>query len=307
VIVGLSDNKAPIWLHEGTARFYETLWRHDKSRAAEDYLTPANQTLLAQALAKNNFVGFKKMEPSLIYLETPEQVQLAYAEAASAVDFLVHRKGDAAVRQVLSELKSRSTPEAIEKTTAKPYAAFEAEWKAFLKAKQLKEVEGSRVRRLKVVGDQQKEDEEAVELKEIQSAVARNRTHLGDQLLERGRAAAATEEYRRALQASPGSPIILNKLARVLIREARYQEALPHLKKAQDIDPDSVGTYVQLGRLHHASKDFAAAKADLEEALQINPFNPEIHRLLSETYGALGEQEQSKKARATSERLMKAR
>jgi tetratricopeptide (TPR) repeat protein len=307
VIVGLSDNKAPIWLHEGTARFYETLWRHDKSRAAEDYLTPANQTLLAQALAKNNFVGFKKMEPSLIYLETPEQVQLAYAEAASAVDFLVHRKGDAAMRELMSELKTRPTPEAIEKTTAKPYAAFEAEWKAFLKAKQLKEVEGSRVRRLKVVGDQQKEDEEAVELKEIQSAVARNRTHLGDQLLERGRAAAATEEYRRALQASPGSPIILNKLARVLIREARYQEALPHLKKAQDIDPDSVGTYVQLGRLHHASKDFAAAKADLEEALQINPFNPEIHRLLSETYGALGEQEQSKKARATSERLMKAR
>jgi tetratricopeptide (TPR) repeat protein len=307
VIVGLSDNKAPIWLHEGMARFYETLWRRaDKSQAAADYLTPANQTLLAQALAKNNFVGFKKMEPSLIYLETPEQVQLAYAEAASAIDFLVHRKGDAAIRQVLSELKSRSTPEAIEKTTAKPYASFEAEWKDFLKAKHLKEVEGSHVRRFKVV-DGQKEDEVTVELKEIQSVVARNRTHIGDQLMERGRTAAATEEYRRALQASPGSPIILNKLARVLIREARYQEALPHLKKAQDIDPDSVGTYVQLGRLHHASKDFAAAKADLEEALQINPFNPEIHRLLSETYGALGEQEQSKKARATLERLMKAR
>ncbi|HEY3306409.1 MAG TPA: tetratricopeptide repeat protein [Candidatus Binatia bacterium] len=305
VIVGLSDNKAPIWLHEGTARFYETLWRHDKSRAAADYLTPANQTLLAQALAKNSFVGFKKMEPSLIYLETPEQVQLAYAEAASAVDFLVHGKGDAAVRELMSELKTRPTPEAIEKTTAKPYATFEAEWKAFLKAKQLKEIEGTRVRKLKVVGDQQKEAEEAVELKEIQSAVARNRTHLADQLLERGRAAAATEEYRRALQASPGSPIILNKLARVLIRQERYQEALPHLKRAQDLDPDSVGTYVQLGRLRHASKEFAAAKADLEEALQINPFNPEIHRLLSEVYGALGEQEQAKKARATLERLMK--
>jgi tetratricopeptide (TPR) repeat protein len=162
------------------------------------------------------------------------------------------------------------------------------------------------VRRFKVV-DGQKETEEAVEIKEIQSAVARTRTHLGDQLMERGRTAAATEEYRRALQASPGSPIILNKLARVLIKEARYQEALPHLKKAQELDPDSVGAYVQLGRLHNASKDFAAAKADLEEALQINPFNPEIHRLLSETYGALGEQEQSKKARATLERLMKAR
>jgi tetratricopeptide (TPR) repeat protein len=305
VIVGLSDNKAPIWLHEGMARFYETLWRHDKARAAEDYLTPANQTLLAQALVKNSFVGFKKMEPSLIYLETPEQVQLAYAEAASAVDFLVHGKGDGAIRELMLELKTRPTPEAIEKTTAKPYATFEAEWKAFLKAKQLKEVEGSRVRKLKVVGDQQKEEEDAVELKEIQSAVARNRTHLADQLQERGRAAAATEEYRRALQVSPSSPIILTKLARVLIRQARYQEALPHLKRAQELDPDSVGIYVQLGRLRHANKEYVAAKADLEEALQINPFNPEIHRLLSEIYGALGEPEQAKKARATLERLIK--
>jgi Tfp pilus assembly protein PilF len=174
-----------------------------------------------------------------------------------------------------------------------------------LKAKQLKTVEGSRVRKLKVVGDQQKEDEEAVELREIQSAVARNRTHLADQLQERGRAVAATEEYRRALQASPSSPIILNKLARVLIRQARYQEALPHLKRAQELDPDSVGTYVQLGRLRQANKEFAAAKADLEEALQINPFNPEIHRLLAEVYGALGEQELAQKAKAVLERLMK--
>lgn len=307
LIVAASDNKAPIWLHEGMARFYETLWRRaDKTKAAEDYLSPANQTLLAQALEKNRFVGFKKMEPSLIYLETPEQVQLAYAEAASAVDFLVRRKGDGAVRELLSELKSKPTPEAIEKVLAKPYASFETEWKEFLKAKQLKEVEGSRVRRLKVV-EGQKEDEETVELKEIQSAVARNRTYLGDQLLERGRAVAATEEYRRALQASPRSPIILNKLARVLIKQARYQEALPHLKKALDMDPDSVGAYVQLGRLHHATKDYAAAKADLEEAIQLNPFNPEIYRLLYDAYAALGEQEKAKSARSALERLTRAR
>lgn len=307
VIVAASDNKAPIWLHEGMARYYETLWRRATlAQAAEDYLSPANQTLLARALATNRFVGFKKMEPSLIYLETPEQVQLAYAEAASAVDFLVQRKSEAAPRELLSELKSKPTPEAIEKVLAKPYAAFESEWKDFLKAKRLKEVEGSRVRRYKVV-EGQKEEEETVELKEIQSVVARNRTHLGDQLLERGRAVAATEEYRRALQVSPRSPIILNKLARVLIKQARYQEALPHLKKAQEVDPDSAGTYVQLGRLHSAGKDFAAAKADLEEALQINPFNPEIYRLLYDAYTALGETEQAKKARASLERLVRVR
>jgi tetratricopeptide (TPR) repeat protein len=303
LIVAASDNKAPIWLHEGMARFYETLWRRaDQTKAAADYLSPANRTLLAQALEKNRFVGFKKMEPSLIYLETPEQVQLAYAEAASAVDFLVHKKGEGAARALLTELKARPTPEAIEKLLAEPYASFETEWKDFLKAKQLKEVEGSRVRRLKVV-EGQKEDEEAVDLKEIQSAVARNRAYLGDQLLERGKTVAATEEYRRALQASPRSPIILGKLARVLIKQARYQEALPHLQKALEVDPDFVGAYVQLGRLHNAGKDFAAAKTDLEEALQINPFNPEIYRLMIDAYTALGEPDKAQRARSALERL----
>lgn len=304
VIVALSDNKAPIWLHEGMARFYETRWRRPKaSREREDYLTPSNQTLLAHALERNKFVGFKKMEPSLIYLETPEEVQLAYAEAASAIDFMIHRKGQAGIHELLSEVRERPALEAIEKVLGTSFAAFESEWREFLKGKGIKEIEGSRVRKLKVRGSQ-KADEEAVELKEIQSVVARNRTHLGDQLLGRGRTAAAIQEYRRALQASPHSPIILNKLARVLIERERHEEALAHLKKAQDLDPDSVTTHIQLGRLNHAARNFAAARDSLEEAIHINPFNPTIYRVLSEIYAALGEKERATKAKMNLDRLM---
>ena len=117
--------------------------------AHEDYLTPANQTLLVQALEKNQFVGFKKMEPSLIHLDTPEQVQLAYAEAASAVDFINQSKGKAGVRELLATLKDRPTPEAVEKVYGMAFDAFETKWKAFLKAKGLKPIEGTRVRRLR--------------------------------------------------------------------------------------------------------------------------------------------------------------
>lgn len=298
-IVGLTNNQAPIWLHEGMARFYETRWRKaaPQKDAAEDYLTPANQTLLVHALEKNQFVGFKKMEPSLIHLETPEQVQLAYAEAASAVDFINQNKGSAGVRTLLATLNDKPTPEAIEQVFGLSFDAFETRWKSFLKAKGLKEIPGSRVRRLKVKKDQG-EDEEAVELKEIQSAVARNRTHLGDQLLARGRAAAAANEYQRALQSSPQSPIILNKLGRVMIDTNRADEALPLFKKSLDVDPDSSNAYVQLGRAYHATKHFKEARSTLEEAIQINPFNPLIYRLLGDAYAALGEHEKSQQAKA---------
>ena len=304
-IVALSNNKAPIWLHEGMARFYETRWRQpNPAKEREDYLTPANQTLLAQALEKNKFVGFKNMEPSLIHLDTPEEVQLAYAEAASAVDFMVQRKGQAGIQSLLSELNRQPTPSAIEKAMEIPFATFESDWKSFLKGMDLKETEGSRVRKLKVKSNQ-KEDEETVELKEIQSVVARNRTHLGDQFAEKGRMVAALQEYQRALQASPHSSIILNKLARLLIQGEKYEEALPHLKTAQNLDPDNVTAYVQLGRLYYARKNYSEAKAALGEAIQINPFNPTIHRLLYEIHGASGEKDQANKSKAILDRLMR--
>jgi tetratricopeptide (TPR) repeat protein len=303
-IVALSDNKAPIWLHEGLARFYETRWRRANAQgSAHDYLTPANETLLAQALEKNKFVGFKNMEPSLIHLETPEEVQLAYAEAASAIDFMIRSRGAAGIRQLLGELRDKPVPQAVENVAGTSFENFEAQWKAFLKAKGLKEIEGTRVRRLRVKKNDS-EDSEAVELKEIQSVVARNRTHLGDQLLGRGRMTAAVQEYRRALGASPHSTVILNKLARALMVMRRYDEALPHLEKARSLDPDNPGTYVTLGQIYHTAKNSVAARAALEEAIQINPFNPAIYRLLQDTYNALGEPELAKRARATLEKLL---
>ena len=307
VIVAVSNNQTPIWLHEGTARFYETRWRKPEppKDAAEDYLTPANQTLLVQALEKNQFVGFKNMEPSLIHLETPEQVQLAYAEAASAIDFFNQTKGKTAMRELLGALTDNSTPAAIEKVFGMPFATFEARWRSFLKSKKLKEIEGSRVRKLKVKKDQ-KEDEEVVELKEIQSAVARQRTYLGDQILGKGRPQAAVNEYQRALQASPRSPIILNKLGRVFIQMKRFDDALPHLKAALELDPDNANAYVQLGRVYHAGKNYTESRNALEEAIQINPFNPTIYKLLVEVYSALGDQEKAKQSKTALEKLIAA-
>src|SRR5262244_232501 len=69
-----------------------------------------------------------KMEPSLIYLETPEQVQLAYAEAASAVDFINQSKGREGVRELLAALNDKPTPEAIEKVYGMSFDSFETKW-----------------------------------------------------------------------------------------------------------------------------------------------------------------------------------
>ena len=86
----------------------------------------------------------------------------------------------------------------------------------------------------------------------------------------------------------------------------RFDEALPPLKKALDVDPDNVNSYVQLGRVYHANKNYPDGRSVLEEAVQINPFNPMIYRLLADIYTALGDQDKAKQAKATLDKLLTA-
>lgn len=300
-IVNLTHNKAPIWLHEGVARYYETLWRNPTQTDKPDYLTPANETLLAQANANQKFISFKEMEPSLIRLDTPEQVQLAYAEAASAIDYVKQAKGPTGVRSVLTELADRSTAEAIERVMGMPFDDFESSWREFLKNQGLKPIDGSSVRKYKVKKDA--DDEEIVDLREIQSEIARSRTRLADRLRERGRMRAATAEYERALRAGPNSTIVLNKLAEALLNARAYDKALPHLEKARYLSPDLVRVYYLLGQLHFNAANYPAARQALKEALEINPFHTGVYRILTQVYEAEGNEEGTKRIKETLRKL----
>jgi predicted Zn-dependent protease len=92
----------------------------------------------------------------------------------------------------------------------------------------------------------------------------------------------------------------------VLIEQNRAEEAIGLLKKALDIEPDSSTIYVQLGRGYHATKNFKDARIVLDEAIQLNPFNPLIYRLLSDVYTALGDAEKARQARNTLDSLGRA-
>src|SRR5437899_6899078 len=73
IVVHLSDNHAPIWLHEGMAKFFESAWRLPPGTG----LDRRSESLLAHALKHNCFVGFINFDPSLVKIVTNYQVQLA--------------------------------------------------------------------------------------------------------------------------------------------------------------------------------------------------------------------------------------
>ncbi len=299
VIVRLTANKAPIWFHEGLSKYEETRWRNGSS-----YLSSLYQTLLARALEDGKLITFGRMEPSLIKLETPEDVQLAYAQAALAIDFIISKVGHEGLKRVMTRMapsRERGASEAIEEILGLKFNEFENQWKEYLASKGLKEVGGVHVRRYKI--KEGRADEERLDMSEIKSMVSRNRAHLGDLLDERGRKEAAVLEYRRALADANDSVPILNRLSNVLISLGKDEEALEMLKRAQEFSPDHPNIYTHMGKIYLKFKDYKRAEEAFQASIQINPFNPELHFGLATALEVQGNKTAGQKEREIGERL----
>jgi len=282
VIVKLSDDKAPIWIHEGVAKHEESRWRSPGSL----YLNPLNRTLLAQALQSGDFVAFEQMEPSLVRLETPQQVQLAYAEAASAIEFILDRVGYPGLRQIflaMARTEARGAKAPIEQVLGMSFSDFEGVWQQFLRTKPLAPVAGVQLAQFKVV---EKEDSEAdrLEHEALQSAAVERDLALGDLMRQRSRFDGAVYYYERARKVRPDAPLVLNKLSRALLTMQRPQEAVPHLQHALEVYPDYSTSQTTLGDAYRMLGETEEARRHYEQAIQINPFDPIPHQYLAESY-----------------------
>ncbi len=300
LLVHLSANRAPIWLHEGIAKYFEDAWRLPQS----SWLSRRTESLLAHALAHDSFVGFSNMEPSLVKLDTTYQVQLGYAEAASAIDFIMQRSGPTGLVRILHALQQsqdEGATDAIAAVMGYTPAQFETQWRQFLATKQLQEHEGVYLPRFELKQDGRVPVDDLH--REIQSATARMHTRLGDRLRQRGRVRAATSEYRRALSSAPYSPYLLNKLAAALMFQGGWQQALRPLQRARELAPDYVTTYANLGRLYVVLQEYEQARLALWEAVQINPFDPTLHLHLAESYHQLGLVDKAEQEQRLFERL----
>ncbi len=301
VIVKLSDDKAPIWIHEGVAKHEESRWRSP----ASVYLNPLNRTLLADALKTGDFIAFDQMEPSLVRLETPQQVQLAYAEAASAVEFILQRVGYpglAAIFREMARIDTRGAKDSIEHVLGISFTTFAERWKEFLRAKQLTPVPGVQLAQFKVL-EKGEQNEDRLEQEALQSAGVERDLALGDLMRQRSRLDGSVYYYDRARKGRPDSVFVLNKLARALLAAQRHQEAVGHLQRALEVYPDYSTTHATLGDVFRVLGQMDEARIHYEQAIQINPFNPVPHHHLAELYRNQGDAEGAQREARVAMRL----
>jgi tetratricopeptide (TPR) repeat protein len=287
----VSAGKCPLWLHEGIAKHFETRWRLKNPQP----LTPGSRTELVRALRDGSLIPFSRMEPSMVYLENQEQVRLAFSEVAHAAG-TVQRTKDQGLRRILSELAAgKSRDEAFQSVWGKDMGGFEADWKKILADENLKESPGSAPDIL-ALGRRD-------EIEVLAGTGIRGHLRLGDRMRLSGRPEAAVVQYQRALDQEPDNPVALVKMARTLLALGREHEAEAALVLATGENPNYAPAFLLLGARQLSAGDHAAARFSFEEAIALNPFNPEARLGRAQALQSLGEPDLARREREIAEVL----
>jgi tetratricopeptide (TPR) repeat protein len=278
LLISLTDNKAPIWIHEGTAKYFDTRWKGTPERV----LWPSGESFLAAALERDELIPFSAMDPSLVKIEGAERVDLAYAECAAAVEFIISGHGVDGLRRILAGIRERlpgGTADALEAVTGRDYAAFGEAWKEWLRQKGLKRDERARVRRT-LLADGGADEERLFD--EIRSQAARNHVRLGDTLRRGGRLRPALIEYQKALRETPEAVALLNRVGVTASELGEAALASDSFRRALAAFPDHPATYLNMGDDRRRRGETTGAARLYAEYTEINPFNPEAWRRLGD-------------------------
>lgn len=285
VVTRLTRNQAPIWLHEGVARWHESRWRGPGG----DILTPWSAALLRDAARRNALVTFAEMHPSMAKLPSQEKAALAFAEVAVAVEYLKKKGGPDAVPRVLAAVsRGQDADQAVAAVLGMTFPAFLEEWRRYLVTRPLPEGGEQEMRRLQFPGDARAMA--YAEWGELPDEAARRHARLGEIFRERHRWEPARQEYLKALRKGGGKSVTLaGRIAQASIMTGRDAEAESALSQALRVHPHHAALHVQMGRLQLKREQWSAARESLLLANRVDPFDPEIHLGLAQAAEALGD------------------
>jgi len=286
LITKKSRNQVPIWLHEGLAKYYEVKWRD-----VEPYLDRHSEALLAKAIADDKLISFEEMSPSMAKLPSQEATATAFAEVYTVIEFLNKRHGaDVAAPLVATMGSGESDRDAVSAVAGMPFDRFGRAWKGFLKSQGYRPRDAEYDQRLLFKGEHSEQDELSV----LKVDKAKQLVWLGDQLRLKKRWKAASKEYRRATEfVGDLSPLVQGKLGLALLRMGSFEQAAGELLKPIALYPRHVVLQVYLGEALVKMGRFEEARGYLEEALTINPFDPDVHGNLAIVYDQLGEHDRA--------------
>ncbi len=280
----LSEGQAPIWVHEGVAKFLEGVWR---GRVGE--IGPAARALLARRMKEGTLISLDEMSPSVAKLPSAEDTALAFAEVGTMMAFLVEERGPEALRRLVEGIgRGLGDREALEAVWGGTFASFDEAWRAWVEAQGFRDepVEVLELHLADRGGEEEPEDAPVPK--------ARDYLRLGDLLRGKGRMEAAAVEYEKAYAAAPRSPATASRHVAGLLARGRFEEAVRVAEEALALYPDLAVLWYRKARALRGVGRPEDALAALDEVLEINPFHLPSRRLREEVFTELGRPEDAR-------------
>lgn len=277
-------DRAPVWLQEGVARSHESLWRLPDPPA----LQPFQQSLLAEALAKDALVPLQKMHPSMAFLDSAEEAALAFAQVSTMIEHLRRVSGKEAVSRALREVRGGTDAmKAVADIGASgDEGRFMADWRASLAEMDLVKRQLHAMPTVFGPADDDFGADPVLAKRKDLAGFAR----LGDLLRDAKRYDAALVEYEKAMpDDEPPSPTLIARVATTLALLGRKDEAVAKLEASVRDYPEFPLTRKQLGALLVAEGRRQDALAHYRAAADVNPFDPEVQAALADLYAATGD------------------
>lgn len=285
VLTAATNDRMPVWLHEGIAKWGETLWRGKGG----DSWSPFSAAMLEAALKKGKLVTFEEIHPSIAKL-TADQATVAFAEVLLAVERLVSRGGTRAIGTVVERVAGGwDAREAVAASAGEKWPQFEAGWRQYMASKPLPRG-GERERIRLRFRDDPKQGSEWSEWAELPDERARGFARLGQIFRQRGRWAAARVEYGKGYaRVGPKWALLADQYALALMMAGDDAGAEQVLRDALRQSPDRAALHVHVARPLLKRGDLAAARDHLLLANREDPFDPEIHAGLAKALAGLGD------------------
>jgi len=293
-VAHLTQRDLPIWLHEALAKYLEGRWTGSRDM----HLEPSREDLLGERIEAGTLITFEQMHPSMAYLPSPEDASTAYSQVFTIMEFVVQRRGPAAIRELLYRLKDGAELElAFEATFGEDFETFERTWMAWLAERPRVEVPGSFQEEIQLISDSG-DGPDVDELAGVGSVEAREHLRLGELLRGRGHVDASIVEYEKAeTLVGNANPILQNALARARLDLADPDGALNALEDVRGWHPDFYPLHLHHGEALLGLGRPREALDSLEAAVGINPFDPAVHHQLARAFEAVGSTELAARAR----------
>lgn len=132
-----------------------------------------------------------------------------------------------------------------------------------------------------------------------------NKTVSAWQALDDGKPEKAAPVFQQILAGAQNSYLVQYGLAVALIQQQQCSKAVDPLRKAIELQPDSVWAHYQMGSCLVKTGDYKTAVVHLEIATSRLPEFADAYDLLAQTYEHLGRGEDAKRARARAAQLGK--